>query len=200
MRDIESSVIAGRVLSAEETRREANNLVQRPALSGVALGFPLSEADANSLEDRHSLGATRFTLAPGPFGVMHAIVTLQTGGLMVRVLVPLVSKKARAWLESVCDQGCALLLADIATTQQLTAIAVPLPNLDTKAIQTIASRGRELDGLALAQDVATVTNALLSLEHLGSTLPEVPVERLCVVVAGQEAVDAVIDFSTNTQH
>lgn len=200
MRDIEFSVIAGRVLSADETRREANSLVQRPALSGVALGFTLPEADADRLDDRHSGHATRFTLAPGPLGVMHAIVTLQISGFVVRVLVPLVSARAQAWLESVCDQGSTLLLADIATTRQLTAIVVPTPGIDTDAIRTIASRGRHLDGLALAQDVATVTNALLSLEHLGGTLPGVPIEKLCVVVAGQEAVDAVIDFSTNTQH
>lgn len=200
MRDIEISVMAGDVLSAEETREEMATLVQRPALSGVALSFTLPAADADSLEDPHSGRATRFTLAPGPCGVMHAIVTLQAGPHLVRVLVPLVCARAEAWLESVCQQGGTVLLADIPTTQQLTAIVVPLPIMDADVIRTIAARGRRVEGLALAQDVAAVTKALLSLEPLGGSLTGVPVEKLCVVVAGQEALDAVIKFSTSTRH
>lgn len=189
---IDVQMFAGRVLSADETQEEAESLVQRPAFESASVSFTLPEQDVNRLECTTAKKATRITMAPGPQGCMHVILSVQRDDWLLRILVPLIDASAHAWLREVSRRSAALLLVDIEGKPQLTAAVAGLPGVDQAKLEAFAQKSVVLRGHELADDIAAVAAACCRIESMKPNIAGVRVRWLRVVIAGADAIQTLM--------
>lgn len=122
------NVAAATLLSPEELLAEYATLKQQPTTVGHAIAVTLPNAAVQMLESALIPHATQLSIAGTPDGILCAVLVIQAGPLQVQCIMPLLTSKARRWLNEGAKQRPGFLLAvDIVETRQLALIQTLYP-------------------------------------------------------------------------
>lgn len=126
-----ANVTLGKLLSPEQLKSELNTLKQRPSASGYALYTTLPDAVVRYIESPLLAHATQLGVARTRAGIICVILTVQTGSVQARFIVPMLTDKAIAWLLEAAEEKHEMqCLVNIVETHQVAQVRVINPLAD----------------------------------------------------------------------
>ena len=114
------------LLTPHRLREELATLKQKPMRDGYALMTSLPDAAVRCLESRlipHNAGLSLYETRGGR---ACALLLVQAGPMLLRILVPLGTTDARSWLLEGLNRGFYLVVVDVPEVDQLTLVQAPV--------------------------------------------------------------------------
>jgi hypothetical protein len=186
---LKSRLTVGRLLDPSELLNEFASMRDAGNANNYAISAQISEALANRLESRLVPQALRFTVIPTPGRLMVSVATVQSGGLQLRFVVPLIEEKAIAWIEhSVAKQQLTFAL-DIAKQCQslLLGASTDFPDADT--LRRLVRSSPKLEDEEVMHELGNITVELLNNDAISSCLPHFDVTDVHIIVASELLFD-----------
>lgn len=133
------------------------------------------------LEDFALQPAAGLTLMHSPAEVLYAVVRLQRGPRQWRLLVPIWSARAIAWLRGVVASQCISLAASVPGREKVAITRCRFKSLQPQLLAAVEQDWPELADADKLTDVAVALRTLAAPGDLGSLLPSCGVEDVELV-------------------
>lgn len=140
--DLPNTALRASLLSPSELQEELARLVQRPRFSGHALMTGLADPIVRLFESTLLQQNTSLSLYESLTGRACALLWIQAGPAVLRILVPLGTKTACEWLIEGLEKKRFLLALDVAETHQLAVVQVPVQSSDSALAFARAAHSR----------------------------------------------------------
>lgn len=189
MKTLPNEPLRAVLLSPDRLRTELSTLVQRPIYEGYAVLTGLPNSAVQFFESGGVPQNSGLWLYQTPGGRACALLGIQAGPVLLRVLVALGTKEAREWLLEGLQRDYFLIALDVAETQQLVMVQAPVTSppealafARTVEASPIWVTGTPDEFADLVVDVRRLTQSLL-LRPAPSILRDFAVESSWLAVA-----------------
>ena len=188
-KDLPNTALRASMLSPSELNEELARLVQRPRYDRHAVMTGLPDHAVRLFESTLLQQNASMSLYESLTGRACALLWIQAGPVMLRLLVPLGTTKACDWLIEGLEKKCFLVALEVAETQQLAVVQVPVQSSDSALAFARAAHSRapwvtstpdELADVLL--EIRRVVQALLLVKP-DSMLPGIRVEESYLALA-----------------
>lgn len=173
----------GWLRSPEEFTQDCLMLKQRPLFDSWAVSTQMSDDTVCVLQSSLVPNAAGLAMVESEQGIIYAVVTLQSAGLQVRVVLSLANASTQCWLRAVTAAGVINLALEIPEVDQVAVIGVPWKVPKEMDIESLISRSATPDYEAFVLDAGRVTRRLAEVDSLPSLLPLFEVRDIRLVLA-----------------
>lgn len=173
----------GWLRTPEEFTQDCLMLRQRPLFDSWAVSTQMSDDTVCVLQSPLVPNASGLAMVESELGVIYAVVTLQSAGLQLRVVLSLANAGTQRWLRAVTAAGVINLALEIPEVDQVAVIGVPWKMPKEMDIESLITRCATLDYEAFVLDAGRVTRRLAEVDALPSLLPAFEIRDIRLVLA-----------------
>lgn len=173
----------GWLLTPKEFSQDCLTLVQRPLYDGWALAAQMPDALVRMMQSPLVPNGAGLALMVSQQGVRYPIVTLQSAGLQVRIVLSLADVATREWLRAVTAAGSITVALEVPETNQIAVVDMPCKVRSRKEVEEFIRGHVELDRQTLLADAAYMLRGLAHMDATPSIIPRFKTQEVRLVAA-----------------
>lgn len=179
------------LLSPAELAFELAAAPNAGAVARHALHIEAADDESADITTARRPQASRFALLVHGSGLRVALLVVQSAGVQLRFLVPIIGARQRAWIQECVQEGDVLLSLEAQAKKQFVLVNVPLTlGPDGPRLLRHCEPAARLPRHRLASVLATLVGALQSPHRVMTLVPGMSVARAQVFVALPAIEDA----------
>lgn len=160
----------GRLQTPEEFTEDCLQLKQRPLFDCWALSAQMSDETVRVLQSPLVPNAAGLAMMESEEGILYPVVTLQSAGLQVRLLLSLANVQTQQWFRAVTSAGVINIALEIPEVGQVAVITMPCEVPRETNIEELIRRCATPDREVFVRDAGQMGRSLAELDALPSIL------------------------------
>jgi hypothetical protein len=174
----------GWLQTPEEFTEDCLDLKQKPLFESWALRTHLPDQVVSLMQSSLVPNASAIGMLSSAEGILYPVVTLQSAGLQVRILLCLANPETQDWFRAVTAAGAICVSVEVPEVDQLAVITLPCDvasQFDVEAI--IGQCATPPDRESFLRDAAVMMKRLIDLDGVPSIVSGFETQELRLVVA-----------------
>jgi len=172
----------GWLQTPDEFARNCLAMKQRPQFDAWALATQLPDETVRILQSPLIPNASKLDVMASKQGILYPVVTLQSAGLQVRLLLSLGSTDTQDWLRAVTSDGTIHISLEIPETNEVAVVSMPCSLPAGAKVESTIRRCAVVDREAFVRDAAQAARHLAELDAMPTLIPGFQTQELRLVL------------------